>query len=86
MQECNGPASGMVHLGMQSNVSGVVQAARSACRIPQLMHGKIKHILLNNVVQRGNYNNSVYAKKEAAELFVHYERVRTAMQVSIHKY
>ena len=50
------------------------------------MHGKIKHILLNNVVQRGNYNNSVYAKKEAAELFVHYERVRTAMQVSIHKY
>ena len=70
----------MAHLAMNSNVSSVTQNTRTACRIPQLMHGKIKRILLNSLVQRGSYNNSVDAKRHAADLFVHYERVRAAMQ------
>ena len=70
----------MVHLALNCNISSVTQYARKACTIPQLMHGKVKSILLNDLRFRGDYNNSVNAKKHAADLFVHYERVRTAMQ------
>ena len=65
---------------MNTNVSSVTQNTRLACTIPRLMHKKIKEILLNTVVQRGSYNNTVNAKKHVADLFVHYERVRSAMQ------
>ena len=70
----------MVHLALNCNISSVVQNARRACSIPQLMHAKIKNILLTNSMRSGNYNNTVDAKKHAADLFVHYERVRSAMQ------
>ena len=70
----------MVHLAMNSNVSSVTQNTRLACTIPQLMHGKIKKILLTSLIRQGNYNNSVDAKRHAADLFIHYERVRSAMQ------
>ena len=67
-------SSGMVHLSMNTNISGILINARKACTLPGLMSIKVKHILIEK------FKNEQGGKTKAANLFVYYERVRDVMQ------
>ena len=74
-------SSGMVHIGMNTNVSVTLQSMLRGCTIPDKLHKKIKDLIVHRAVAENvvpGYTNA--SIKASVKPYVHFERIRHAMK------